>query len=224
MDLALLRKALNLGDDVSDADVIAKVVAFLQEREKKAAGAEEKVEEMKAQLSRLGLSMDGNKIIKLAKTSLSLDPVDGEDPEKAEMRAALAKARGESGTNQVKAASLAVESAIKDGKIPKALQEHFTKLASIGAEAPLLALSSDGKLIQEKFSDALKSVKTILNGLPTLTGDQLEQLEAVKPEDQAGGTTGDADNKGKMKPEALTTIAQRSMTKGERQELAARKE
>lgn len=224
MDLTLLRKVLNLGDDVSDADVMAKASTFVQEQATKAQGATGQLEAVTAQLSAHGLALSDGKVVKLARVELSTEPVEGDDPEKAAMRAALAKANAATGKDQVNAVKTTVEAAIKDGRIPKALQDPFTKLASIGADAPRLALSTDGKLVVEKFSEALECVKTIFKGLPPMTGDQLSQLSAVKPEDDKGGTTGDADDKDrKMKPEELSAIAARAMPKGERTALEARK-
>ena len=223
MDLTLMRKVLNLGEDVSDADVMAKATTYLQEQATKAQGATGQLEALTTQLSAHGLVLNNGSIVKLAKVELSTDPVDTDDPEKAAMRAALAKAQNATGTNQVNTVKSTIEAAIKDGKIPKALQDPFTKLASIGADAPSMALSTDGKLVVTKFSDALECVKTILTGLPKLTGDQLSQLSAVKPDDQKGGTTGDD----KTEPERLSKekrleIVKRSMPQSERVALEAR--
>ena len=220
MDLTLLRKALNLGDDVSDADVMVKASAFVQEQAKNAQGATGQLAAVTAQLSAHGLALNDGKVVKLAQVQLSTAPVDTDDPEKAEMRAALAKVQHSTGTTQVKAAQTLIDDAIKGGKIGDKLKAPFTKLASIGAEAPMLALAQDGRLLQEKFSDALSCVTEILNGLPKLTGDQLTQLATVKPEDQKGGTTGDQkDGDRKLDKKELSAIAERSMT---RTELAAR--
>lgn len=223
MDLTLMRKVLNLGDDVSDADVLAKASTFVQEQATKAQGATGQLEALTAQLSAHGLVLNGGKVVKLAKVELSTDPVETDDPEKAAMRAALAKAQHSSGVDQVKAVKTMIEAGIKDGKFGKDLMEPFTKLASIGADAPMMALSTDGKVIVERFGDALECVKKIITGMPKMTGDQLSQLSAVKPEEQTGGTTGDdKDKDGKISKEKLSAIAGRAMPKSERVAMEAR--
>lgn len=162
----------------------------IEEAAKKAVGMQKTaLDQVKAEQDRVtalaaglkdhGLEVKDGKVVKLA-----APPPSDETPREKQLREENETLKKSAALSRLKDVQSEIKKASGNMQIPPALVPAFTELASIETEVTALCLSADGASVQKKGINALGRVMEIINGLPKLNAETLQQLSGAQQDDQ----------------------------------------
>jgi hypothetical protein len=115
-----------------------------------------------------GLKVEGEKAVKLSATP-AVPTTDLEKSQAAE----LAQLKASNALSAAKDAAKKVDAMVKSGVVPPAKQEILSRLLSIPGKAQALALSKDGKALEEIQANVAADVEELLKDLPGIGTQRL---------------------------------------------------
>lgn len=200
MDWTKIKEALGLPADTADEKVFEAASARLLANQEETEKAKEELAKFSTALSKGGFKIEGDTVVKLETTP---PPAANETPEMKKLREELAAVTKSNGKAKLSAAVDLAEKYIGEGKIAPS-DEARTALGKLFSaaddQAKHLALAKDSDDIVEHTLDVVGNLKTVLDAVPTITGDRLSQLSA--------GETDAAKKKAKERTELAKNVRQ----------------
>lgn len=157
--LMKMAKELGLAEDAAESEILAK----LTERMNLDSA---RLSTVTAQLAAAGFKLDGEKLVKLERTS---------NPEDAARIAALEL---DNVKGKLAQAKLMAEGLIAAGKIPPAHKDALERVfASTGKlEVAMLSRSGDSEVLIKGTVDVLSDLKKIFDSIPSVTGGKMSTV------------------------------------------------